>query len=76
MPFRYRFVSCDDCGASVERTTADGHRCEPERLAAFVLFGLRERVAAFERDLAEYLETPHGRFAAWEAARQVRRPRG
>ncbi len=43
---------------------------EPE---PFPQFGARARVwGRFERDLRAWLETPEGRFAAWEASLTVR----
>jgi hypothetical protein len=70
--FASRYLPCADCGASVERTIAPGHRCSTERLVEFQLFGLREDIAAFEGRLRQYLHTNLGRFEAWLAARQVR----
>jgi len=38
-------------------------------IEAFPRYGARARVwGRFERDLWEWLETPEGRFARWEAA--------
>ena len=31
------------------------------------------RMHRFERDLRDWLKTPEGRFAAWEARRQIER---
>ena len=72
MRFTSRYMPCDDCGGSVERSVAHAHRCDPERLADFRLFHLREEVALFEHDVSEWLRTSTGRFESWLAARQVR----
>jgi hypothetical protein len=63
-----RFMPCAECGASVQRG-AGTHLCEPERLLDFRLFHLREEISAFDAQLAAWLETTRGRFAAWLAER-------
>ncbi len=67
------YMPCSHCGASVARTEADGHVCEPERKLDFEVFQLRDRLEAFETELGRYLETPRGRFEAWIAEQD--RPR-
>jgi hypothetical protein len=44
--------------------------CDDERWATYQLFQLREEVAELESQLAAYLDSPHGRFEAWDAARR------
>ena len=70
--FASRDLPCDECGESVERSVAPGHRCSTERLVDFQMFGLREDIAGFEDRLRHFLRTNHGRFEIWLAARQVR----
>lgn len=70
-----RYMPCLACGASVERTEADAHTCDGERLLDFRLFELREEIAAFDAQLAAWLASARGRFAAWVAERD-RRARG
>jgi hypothetical protein len=65
-------MPCTECGASVERSQADEHRCDPERLLDFRMFGLRDEVAALEAGLVAFLDSPNGRFHRWLAARDVR----
>jgi hypothetical protein len=69
--FLSRFMPCAECGASVERSTA-AHECDPERQADYLMFGLREHVAAFDTQLHRFLASAHGQFEAWLAARHVR----
>jgi hypothetical protein len=64
-----RYMPCAECGASVERPTAGVHECDIERFLDFRLFQLREEVAAFDAQLAEWLASARGRFAAWIAER-------
>jgi hypothetical protein len=45
------------------------HVCHDERRLDYQVAGLRERIEGLEQDLADWLETPHGRFAAWLAKR-------
>ena len=41
--FLSRFMPCTECGASVERAQTVEHRCDPERLLDFRMFGLMLR---------------------------------
>ena len=70
--FTSRFMPCSDCGASVERSVAPGHRCSWERMVEYQMFGLREDIAGFGDRLRHFLQTSGGRFEVWLAARQVR----
>ena len=74
--FPSRFMPCNDCGASVARDETDRHRCDPERLLDFQMFGLRDEIAAFEARFLTFLDSPQGRFHRWLAARDVRGDRG
>jgi hypothetical protein len=65
-------MPCGECGDSVERRRLTQHRCDPERLVDFAMFGLRHEVAQLEARMRRYLDTPRGRFDVWLAARQVR----
>jgi hypothetical protein len=44
--------------------------CDDERWVTYRLFQLRDELAAFEEQLAAYLDSPHGRFEVWDAARR------
>lgn len=70
--FASRFMPCPDCGASVDRVHTEAHRCEPERLVDFQMFGLRDEVALLEQRLHEHPESSLGCFEVWLAAREVR----
>jgi hypothetical protein len=65
-----RFMPCAECGASVEQAEADAHACDRERLLDFRLFQLRDEMAAFDEQLAAWLASARGRFAAWLAERE------
>lgn len=64
-----RYMPCAECGASLERGAADTHVCDPEKLLDFRLLQLRDEIAAFDEQLAAWLESARGRFAAWLAER-------
>jgi hypothetical protein len=66
------YMPCPECGASVERAEVVAHVCEGERLLDFLLFQLREEIAAFDAQLATWLASARGRFAAWVAERDRR----
>jgi hypothetical protein len=68
------YMPCPECGASLERTEVGAHVCEGERLLDFRLFQLREEIAAFDSQLAAWLASARGRFAAWVAERDRRAP--
>jgi hypothetical protein len=65
-----RFMPCPECGESVAVEERSGHVCDDDRWATYQLFQLREEVAELESQLAAYLDSPHGRFEAWDAARR------
>lgn len=67
-------MPCAECGASVPRTAADQHACDPQRWVEYQILALGAAIASFEKDLREYLAGKEGRFEAWLAARDVRRP--
>ena len=69
--FVSRYMPCDDCGESLDRTASVAHVCAPERLADFQLFTMRDDIAAFESRYHTYLRSPHGQFEVWLAARHV-----
>lgn len=64
------FMPCDECGASVARADAQSHECDDERRVEYQLFQLQDEIAAFDDDLAGYLDSPVGRFETWYAARR------
>ena len=70
--FASRFMPCTECGASVERSESLAHRCDPERLLDYEMFGRREEIASFDHGLLHHLESAAGRFETWLAARVVR----
>lgn len=70
--FASRFMPCEDCGESVERSVAPGHRCSTERLVEYQMFGLRDDIARLEERVGRFLQSGVGRFEVWLAARQVR----
>jgi hypothetical protein len=70
--FTSRYMPCPECGDSIDRAGGEPHVCNEERLVEFRLFQLRGEVADFDRQLADYLDSPAGRFAAWDAARRRR----
>jgi hypothetical protein len=65
-----RFLRCPDCGESVAADARSGHVCEEERWATYQLHELREELASLEAQIAAYLDSPRGRFEAWDAARR------
>jgi hypothetical protein len=67
--FQPRFTPCSDCGATVDRASPGDHDCDAERLLELRLFQLRDEIAAFDAQLAAWLKSAPGRFAAWIAER-------
>jgi hypothetical protein len=64
-----RFTPCVECGAWVPHGTTEEHVCDGERVLDFRIFQLRGEIAAFDAQLAAWLSTARGRFAAWIAER-------
>jgi len=60
-------MPCPECGASVAAGELDEHTCDPDRQVEYQLFQLRAEVASFDEALADYLDSPQGRFAQWLA---------
>jgi hypothetical protein len=71
--FGSRFMPCHDCGAPVDRFDPSRHVCAPEDLADFHFFALRTDVERLEESVTAYLDSPAGRFEAWQARREVQR---
>jgi hypothetical protein len=67
--FPSRYVSCSDCGASIEHGESLDHECEPERWLDYQLFHLRDEIDRFEAELSAYLTSPSGAFEVWHAER-------
>ncbi len=63
-------MPCPDCGESVALAVQQPHTCDEERWATYQLFQLRDEVAELEDQLTRYLDSPHGRFELWDAARR------
>lgn len=68
-----RHMPCPECGESVALELRERHACEEERHETYRLFQLREEIAAFDDQLTAYLDSPHGRFELWDAARRRQR---
>jgi hypothetical protein len=70
----YGYVSCPDCGVAVQAATltAEEHECSPDRRIAHQMLRARAGIERLEHDLARWLETPRGRFAAFLARRSRR----
>jgi hypothetical protein len=69
-------MPCDVCGASLARAERETHVCDPQRRLDYSMFQLRAEVVSFHEELDAYLASPHGRFAAWLAARERNAPGG
>ncbi|MDX6438863.1 MAG: hypothetical protein QOF45_1446 [Gaiellaceae bacterium] len=63
-------MPCPECGESVALEVQAPHTCDEERWANYQLFQLRDEVAELDDQLASYLDSPHGRFELWYAARR------
>lgn len=53
---------CADCGAAVSQAELDRHVCEHERWVDHQLFLLGGELDGLEQEIAEWLESPRGRF--------------
>jgi hypothetical protein len=73
--FVSRYMPCEYCGESLDRTARQPHQCSPERRAIFQMWALRAEIATFEKSYLAFLDTPQGRFEVWLAARDLREGR-
>jgi hypothetical protein len=64
------FMPCSECGASVAKAERAEHICERERWLDYQLFLQRRAIERLEADLRTYLDSPEGRFQAWDAERR------
>ena len=60
-------LPCPDCGASLPAAGDPGHVCDDERRLDYRLVELGPGIDRFDADLADWLETPDGRFARFIA---------
>lgn len=67
-----RYMPCAECGASVDRAETVAHVCDDKRRLDFRVFQLRGEIGSFDAQLAAWLTTARGRFAAWIAERDRR----
>jgi hypothetical protein len=68
-------MPCPDCGASIPVAGGStAHVCDEDRRLDYKLVELRPGIERVGDDLAEWLETPQGRFARWLAEHDRRRP--
>jgi len=65
-----RFMPCDECGASVARAERARHSCEDGRRLDYLVLQHHGEIEAFDDELGRYLESPQGRFEAWDAERR------
>lgn len=65
------YTSCPDCGTSVNLASLDSelHRCDGRHRDEHAIRLALSEVALFERELADYLASPQGRFELYYAAR-------
>jgi hypothetical protein len=70
--FALRFIPCEDCGVSVAKSEYAAHVCEPGRRVAYLMIQHRDDIAAVESEIRTYLDSPKGRFEAWDAERRRR----
>ncbi len=68
--FEHRYMPCPVCGASLERSARAAHVCDDERRLDYELVQLRPEILAFETKLTDWLASPDGLFAVWEAERR------
>jgi hypothetical protein len=65
----YGYRACPECGVAVQaaRLAADDHDCPPDRYIAHQLLRASAGLERLEHELARWLQTPQGRFAAFYA---------
>jgi hypothetical protein len=66
-------MPCAECGASVRRTAALSHTCEPRRRMEFQTLVERSDIRVLEDDFHAFLGSKEGQLELWLARRQLRR---
>jgi hypothetical protein len=64
------FMPCSECGESLARAERDEHVCDRDRWVDYQLLQQKQAIERLEADLRDYLESPEGRFRAWDAERR------
>jgi hypothetical protein len=69
----HEYLACDACGTPLSRAERETHVCDSARRMRFEAFQAGQELADFDRQLAVFLRSPAGRFAAYYADRDRRR---
>ena len=64
------YLPCSDCGALLSSEQRSRHACSPDDAVVHQVTKARVQLTVFEDELARFLETAEGRFAAFLAERQ------
>ncbi len=66
------YLPCRECGALLSSEQRSRHVCSPQDSVVHQVTKARVQLAVFENEIAEFLETPEGKFALFLAERQRR----
>jgi hypothetical protein len=64
------YLPCRECGVSLSSEQRSRHVCRPEDSVIHQVTRARVQLAVFENEVADFLETPEGKFALFLAGRQ------
>lgn len=64
------YMPCPECGVSLGETERAEHVCDDEQRVAYQMVQLRDELDGLEREVAEFLDSPQGRFELWCARRR------
>lgn len=66
------YTACERCGMSLSPADRTTHVCNAESRARFESFQVQHELARFDRQFADFLRSPTGRFAVYCAERDRR----
>jgi hypothetical protein len=65
----FSFMPCPECGVPVPAERFADHECRYEQWVDHQVARAKDELSRIESEVASYLETAEGRFAAWYAER-------
>jgi hypothetical protein len=66
---RFGFTTCTECGVTIPLAAEEEHECRHDQWIAHQVGRVSGEIERIDVELADYLETAHGKFDLWYAQR-------